>query len=114
MLHDAPIGRDRFRRLFLPLVNLQQLTYFREAAAQESFSGAAKVLHLAQPSLSEQIRRLEGELGVPLFLRGGRGGVRPEAGRALPPHAERVLAEVESARESVRGVRDVRAGTASF
>ena len=95
-------------------MNLQQLTYFREAAAQESFSGAAKVLHLAQPSLSEQIRRLEGELGVPLFLRVGRGVVLTEAGRALLPHAERVLAEVESARESVRGVRDVRAGTASF
>ena len=37
-----------------------------------------------------------------------------EAGRALLPHAERVLAEVEAAREAVRGVRDVRAGTASF
>ena len=37
-------------------MNLQQLTYFREAVVQQSFSGAAKVLHLAQPSLSEQIR----------------------------------------------------------
>ena len=52
-------------------MNLQQLTYFREAVEQQSFSGAAKALHLAQPSLSEQIRRLEGELGVPLFLRVG-------------------------------------------
>ncbi len=95
-------------------MNLQQLIYFREAAEQESFSGAAKVLHLAQPSLSEQIRKLEGELGVPLFLRVGRGVVLTEAGRALQPHAERVLAEVDAAREAVRGVRDVRAGTASF
>jgi DNA-binding transcriptional LysR family regulator len=95
-------------------VNLQQLAYFREAVEQRSFSAAAKALHLAQPSLSEQIRRLEGELGVPLFVRVGRGVVPTEAGRALLPHAERVLAEVESARESVRGVRDVRAGTASF
>jgi DNA-binding transcriptional LysR family regulator len=95
-------------------MNLQQLTYFREAVAQESFSAAAKALHLAQPSLSEQIRRLEGELGVPLFLRVGRGVVPTEAGRALLPHAERVLAEVEAARAAVRGVRDVRAGTASF
>ena len=95
-------------------MNLQQLAYFREAVEQRSFSAAAKVLHLAQPSLSEQIRRLEGELGVPLFVRVGRGVVPTEAGRALLPHAERVLAEVESAREAVRGVRDVRAGTASF
>jgi DNA-binding transcriptional LysR family regulator len=95
-------------------MNLQQLAYFREAFEQRSFSAAAKVLHLAQPSLSEQIRRLEGELGVPLFVRVGRGVEPTEAGRALLPHAERVLAEVESARESVAGVRDVRAGTASF
>src|SRR4029077_6889150 len=104
-------------------MNLQQLAYFREAFEQRSFSAAAKVLHMAQPSLSEQIRRLEGELGVPLFVRVG-GGVEPtQAGRAGPPAAggvaalppaERVLAEVESARESVAGVRDVRAGTASF
>ena len=82
-------------------MNLQQLAYFREAFEQRSFSAAAKVLHLAQPSLSEQIRRLEGELGVPLFVRVGRGVEPTEAGRALLPHAERVLAEVESARESV-------------
>jgi DNA-binding transcriptional LysR family regulator len=95
-------------------VNLQQLRYFREAYALRSFSAAAKALHLAQPSLSEQIRRLEGELGVPLFVRVGRGVEPTEAGRALLPHAERVLAEIESARASVAGVRDVRAGTASF
>jgi DNA-binding transcriptional LysR family regulator len=95
-------------------MNLQQLSYFREACVQQSFSGAAKALHLAQPSLSEQIRRLEGELGVQLFVRVGRGVVPTEAGRALLPHAERVLAEVESARDAVRGVRDVRAGTATF
>ena len=51
---------------------------------------------------------------MPLFVRVGRGVEPTEAGRALLPHAERVLAEVESARESVAGVRDVRAGTASF
>jgi len=95
-------------------MNLQQLAYFREAYEQRSFSAAAKVLHLAQPSLSEQIRRLEGELGVPLFVRVGRGVEPTEAGHALLPHAERVLAEIVSARESVAGVRDVRAGTASF
>lgn len=95
-------------------MNLQQLTYFREAFEHRSFSAAARALRLAQPSLSEQIRRLEGELGVPLFVRVGRGVEPTEAGRALLPHAERVLAELESAREAVAGVRDVRAGTASF
>ena len=96
-------------------VNLQQLAYFREAVGAAGRSARPRrSLHLAQPSLSEQIRRLEGELGVPLFVRVGRGVVPTEAGRALLPHAERVLAEVDAAREAVRGVRDVRAGTASF
>src|SRR4051812_5095740 len=63
---DSPVERQS---LYLEGMNLQQLAYFREAVVLESFSAAAKSLHLAQPSLSEQIRRLEGELGVPLFLR---------------------------------------------
>ena len=48
---------------------------------------------MAQPSLSEQVRRLEAELGVPLFVRAGRGLELTEAGRLLRPHAERTLAE---------------------
>ncbi len=95
-------------------MNLQQLTYFREAATQQSFSGAAKALHLAQPSLSEQIRRLEGELGSPLFARGGRGLELTESGRALRPHAERVLAAADAARDSVREVSQMIGGTLSF
>src|SRR5690606_18376621 len=69
---------------------------------------------LAQPSVSEQVRRLEAELGVPLFQRIGRGLVPTEAGRTLRPHAERVLAEVDAAREAVVDVRELRAGTAAF
>jgi len=53
-------------------MTLQQLTYFVTAADKGSFSAAAAELHMAQPSLSEQIRRLEAELGVQLFARGGR------------------------------------------
>ena len=45
-------------------MTLQQLTYFLAAAERGSFSAAAEELHIAQPSLSEQIRRLEAELGV--------------------------------------------------
>ena len=53
---------------------------------------------MAQPSLSEQVRRLEAELGVPLFVRAGKGLELTEAGRLLLPHAERTLAEAEEAR----------------
>lgn len=95
-------------------MNLQQLTYFLAAARHGSFSGAARELHLAQPSVSEQVRQLEAELGVALFTRVGRGLVPTEAGLRLQPEAERVLADLERARESVREIRELRGGTLSF
>ena len=78
-------------------MTLQQLTYFLAAANHRSFSAAADSLLLSQPSLSEQIRRLEAELGVALFTRAGRGVELTEAGRLFQPHAERTLAEAEAA-----------------
>jgi DNA-binding transcriptional LysR family regulator len=95
-------------------LTLQQLTYFLAAAEHGSFSAAAESLLMAQPSLSEQIRRLEAELGVPLFMRIGRGLELTEAGRLLRPHAERTLAEAQEAIESVREVRDLSGGTVAF
>ena len=95
-------------------MTLQQLEYFRAAVEHGSFSSAAESLHMAQPSLSEQVRRLEAELGVALFQRVGRGLRLTEGGRALRPHAERVLADVDAARASVVEVRELRGGTATF
>jgi DNA-binding transcriptional LysR family regulator len=95
-------------------LTLQQLHYFLAAFRHGSFSAAAEELHLAQPSLSEQVRRLEAELGVRLFQRVGRGLAPTEAGRALRPHAERTLDAAEAARESVVAVRELRGGTATF
>src|SRR5690242_2907037 len=95
-------------------MTLQQLEYFLAALDEGSFSAAAERLHLAQPSLSEQIRRLEAELGIALFARIGRG-IRPtDAGLALRPHAEAALAAVEDARESVIAHRELRGGIAAF
>src|SRR3954451_19865479 len=95
-------------------MTLQQLTYFLAAIEHGSFSAAANSLLLAQPSLSDQIRRLEAELGVPLFVRAGRGVELTDAGRILRPYAERVLAEAQEAMESVREVRDLTGGTVAF
>lgn len=95
-------------------MTLQQLEYFLAAVEHGSFSAAAESLHLSQPSLSEQVRRLEDELGVALFHRVGRGIVLAEAGRTLRPHAERVLAEAHEARAAVVDVRELRGGTAAF
>src|SRR3954452_5211452 len=95
-------------------MTLQQLTYFLAAADHGSFSAAAHTPLMSQPSLSEQVRRLEAELGVPLFVRAGRGIELTEAGRLLRPHAERTLAEAQGALESVREVRDISGGTVTF
>src|SRR5688572_18346840 len=95
-------------------MTLQQLTYFLAAAGHGSFSAAAEALLLAQPSLSEQIRRLEAELGVPLFVRAGRGVQLTEAGRLFQPHAERTLAESGAVSGSVREIRKLSGGTVAF
>ena len=94
-------------------MTLQQLEYFLAAVEHRSFSAAAAALHMAQPSLSEQIRRLEGELGAPLFVRARRLQLT-EAGRLFQPEAERTLAAAQEARDSVREVRELEAGTATF
>jgi DNA-binding transcriptional LysR family regulator len=95
-------------------MTLQQLTYFLAAVEHRSFSAAAEALHMAQPSLSEQIRRLEAELGVSLFARAGRRLELTEAGRLLLPQAERTLYAAREAAESVREVRDITGGTVAF
>jgi DNA-binding transcriptional LysR family regulator len=95
-------------------MTLQQLTYFLAAATHGSFSSAAASLHMAQPSLSEQVRRLEAELGVSLFARAGRRLELTEAGNLLLPHAERTLAAAEETVASVREVRTLSGGSVSF
>ena len=95
-------------------MTLQQLEYFLAAVEHRSFSAAAAALHMAQPSLSEQIRRLEAELGAPLFVRARRGLQLTEAGRLFQPQAERTLAAAQEAGDSVREVRELAAGTATF
>src|SRR4051812_25960671 len=95
-------------------MTLQQLQYFLATIERGSFSAAADALHMAQPSLSEQVRRLEAELGVDLFARVGRGLALTEAGHTLRPHAERLIADADEARASVAGVRELRGGTVSL
>ncbi len=95
-------------------MTLQQLRYFLAACDHGSFAAAADALYIAQPSLADQVRRLEGELGVQLFVRSGRRLQLTEAGKTMKPHAENVLAAVERTSASVSDVRELRGGTASL
>src|SRR5258708_12504164 len=72
-------------------------------------AGGAAV-NVAQPSLSQSVRALEGELGVELFHRVGRGVVLSSAGEAFVAAARQVRREVAELRDSVAAVRDVVAG----
>jgi LysR family transcriptional regulator, cyn operon transcriptional activator len=95
-------------------MTLQQLTYFLAAAEHGSFTAAADVLHLARPSISEQIAHLEAELGVALFVRTGRRLELTDAGRLLRPEAERTLAAAGEAADVVQQARTLTGGTASL
>lgn len=87
-------------------LELHQLRYFCAVARAQSFTRAAEEEHVAQPSLSQQIRKLETEVGAPLFVRLGRSVRLTEFGEALLPKAKTVLHELEEARRAVDNLRD--------
>lgn len=82
--------------------DLTDLRVFAIAAATGSLSGAARELHLTQPSISERLRRLERLVGQPLFVRSSRGVSLAPAGTRLLPHAERCLALADRALDIAR------------
>jgi len=92
-------------------VELRQLEAFVMVASELHFGRAAERLHLAAPTLSELIRRLERELGTPLFTRTTRRVALTSAGGELLARSKVILEEVAAARAAVRRVADGEAGT---
>lgn len=86
-------------------MELHQLRYFLAVARSRNFSRAAEACHVSQPALSQQIKKLEEELEERLFERTKRSVALTPAGEVLRDHAEKVLEEVEHAREKVRDIR---------
>src|SRR5215472_3396245 len=84
-------------------MTLRQLEVFLAVAREKSFSLAARKVHSSQPTLSEHISELEGELGKQLFFRRGRRRVVSvtEAGRIFEQFAERAVSAVEGARQAL-------------
>lgn len=83
-------------------MELRQIQYFVVVAAQRSFSRAAEVIGVAQPALSQQMKRLEDQLGVVLLDRSSRPVSLTDAGVAFLARAERMLAEANLARDEMR------------
>jgi DNA-binding transcriptional LysR family regulator len=91
-------------------MQFQQLAYFVAVADTRHFTRAAEAVHVSQPSLSQQIRALEQELGAPLFSR-ARGNIGlTDAGQALLPLARRILADADTARQEVLELAHLRSG----
>jgi LysR family hydrogen peroxide-inducible transcriptional activator len=92
-------------------MELHQLRYFCAIVDSGSFSRAARLTHVSQPSLSQQIRKLEDELGARLFDRLGRSVRLTEIGQTFLPRARAVLREVEAARGDLADQKDSVGGT---
>ena len=91
-------------------MQLHQLDYFVAVARTRHFTRAAELMRVAQPSLSQQIRALERDVGASLFHR-IRGNVTlTEAGETLLPIARRILAETETAYRAIRELDELGRG----
>lgn len=90
--------------------SIHQLEYFVAVAEEQQFTRAADRLHVAQPSISSQIRRLEQTLGTPLFHRGRGPATLTDAGKELLPLARRVLRDLAEVIHAVTEVEGLRRG----
>ena len=91
-------------------MELRQLAYFVAVVDEAHFTRAAERLRIAQPAVSQQIRRLEAELGERLLHRDRRTVTVTPAGEALLPYARAALAQVEHGRQAVAALRGLATG----
>lgn len=82
-------------------MDLKQLRYFLTVAEEKQITAAAKRLYIAQPPLSYQLKQLEKELGVQLFVRTAHGINLTDAGRELELYAEKILSLAQTAKDHV-------------
>jgi len=91
-------------------MELRQLEYFMAVSKELHFSRAAEQLNISQPTLSQQIKILEGEVGIPLFDRIGKKTALTEAGKILLRHGERVFYEIEQAQAALKDLNGLQTG----
>ena len=91
-------------------MEISQLEVFLAVAREGGFSRAAEKLYRTQSAVSQAIRKLEAEIGEPLFDRSTRDGVMTDAGQVLQEYAERLLNLRENAREALAELRELQKG----
>lgn len=91
-------------------MELRQLQYTLKIAEERNFSRAADKLHIAQPSLSQQLSKLEQELGVKLFQRNTSTVELTYAGASFIEHAKKIMDAVEQLRQEMDDISQLRAG----
>ena len=95
-------------------MELHQLRYFLAIAETGSFTAAASRCHVAQPSLSTQLAKLEGELGGSLFERGRKGAKLTQRGELFKPRAAEALRQLEAARTEAAELAGLQRGSVSL
>ena len=91
-------------------MDISQLEVFLAVAREGGFSRAADKLYRTQSAVSQAVRKLESEIGEPLFDRSSRDGLLTDAGRVLQEYAERLLNLRENAREALVELRELQKG----
>src|SRR5256886_7558534 len=95
-------------------MDINHLEVFLAVAQEKSFSRAAETLHRTQPAVSQAIRRLEAELGEPLFDRSSKDGTMTAAGRVLHDFAQQMMNLRHHAHSAIRELRDLHRGKLSL
>jgi LysR family nitrogen assimilation transcriptional regulator len=95
-------------------MELRQLRYFVAIVDHGSLSRAARVLHIVQPALTQQIQQLEDELGVSLLHRSAQGMLATDAGKLFYEHAQAILKQVGDAKSAVTQTADKPSGTVAL
>ncbi|HJF34307.1 MAG TPA: LysR family transcriptional regulator [Sporosarcina psychrophila] len=91
-------------------MEIRQLHYFLMLCNELHFTEAAYKLGISQPTLSQQIRVLEDELGVPLFDRLGKKTVKTEAGNLLEQYALQIVQQLENAKSAIEDLTNLHTG----
>ncbi len=91
-------------------MELRQLRYFTRSAELLNFTEAAHTLYISQSTLSQQIKQLEDELGIPLFDRIGKRVHLTEAGALFLPYARQTLVDSESGKDIIHDLKGLKTG----